>query len=206
LASGWKNDQGSGIVPAIVYIHGFLSSPHSHKAQLLGDFLRAGNSSIDYVVPALPEEPALALAAAEQAVLELHRAGAQPVGRVGSSMGGFYATVLALRHGLRAVLVNPSIAPQHRIRWFFGPQVNPYSGRHFVLDASHAEELASMSPAAVDRKDDFWLLAQCGDEVLDYREAERFYAGCRQTIEPGGDHQFQGFERHLPAVLEFLGR
>jgi predicted esterase YcpF (UPF0227 family) len=75
-----------------------------------------------------------------------------------------------------------------------------------VLDASHAEELASMSPAAVDRKDDFWLLAQCGDEVLDYREAERFYAGCRQTIEPGGDHQFQGFERHLPAVLEFLGR
>lgn len=195
-------------MPAIVYLHGFLSSPQSHKAQLLGDFLRSTHSSVDYLVPALPEEPALALAAAEQAVLELCRTGAQPVGLVGSSMGGFYATVLALRHGLRTVLVNPSVAPQHRIRWFFGPQVNPYSGRHFVLDASHAAELAAMAPAAIDpdRRDDFWLLAQCGDEVIDYREAERFYAGCRQTIEPGGDHQFQGFERHLPALLEFLVR
>ncbi len=193
-------------MPAIVYLHGFLSSPQSLKARLLGDFLRGLDSSVDYAVPALPEEPARALAAAEQAVLELRRAGARSIGLVGSSMGGFYATVLALRHGLRAVLVNPSVAPQHRIRWFFGPQVNPYSGRQFTLDASHATELAAMAPVAIDRKDDFWLLAQCGDEVLDYREAESFYAGCRQTIEPGGDHQFQGFERHLPAVLEFLVR
>lgn len=189
---------------AIVYLHGFLSSPQSAKARLTGDFLRGRNPDVDYVVPALPEEPARALAAAEQSVLELQRAGAQSIGLIGSSMGGFYATVLALRHGLRAVVVNPSVAPQYRIRWFFGPQVNPYSGRHFTLDDSHAAELASMAPAAIDRVDDFWLLAQRGDEVLDYREAERFYAGCRQTIEPGGDHQFQGFERHLPAVLEFL--
>lgn len=190
---------------AIVYLHGFLSSPQSAKAQLTGDFLRARNAAIDYVVPALPEEPARALAAAEQAVLELRRAGVQPIGLIGSSMGGFYATVLALRYGLRAVLVNPSVAPQRRIRMLYGEHVNPYSGRRFTLDASHAAELAAVAPAAIDRVDDFWLLAQEGDEVLDYREAERFYAGCRQTIEPGGDHQFQGFERHLPALVEFLG-
>jgi predicted esterase YcpF (UPF0227 family) len=114
--------------------------------------------------------------------------------------------VLAQRYGLRAVLVNPSVAPQRRIRMLYGEHENPYSGRRFTLDASHAAELAAMAPTTVDRVDDLWLLAQRGDEVLDYREAEHFYAGCRQTIEPGGDHQFQGFERHLAAVVEFLGQ
>ena len=192
-------------MPAIVYLHGFLSSPQSAKARLLGDFLR-DRADIEYRVPVLPEEPALALAAAEEAVLELRGAGVASIGLVGSSMGGFYATVLALRHGLRAVLVNPSVAPQRRIRMYFGEQVNPYSGRRFTLDASHAALLAAVAPAAIEHPENLWLLAQAGDEVLDYREAERFYAGCRQTIEPGGDHQFQGFERHLPAVVDFLLR
>jgi predicted esterase YcpF (UPF0227 family) len=193
-------------VPAIVYLHGFLSSPQSAKARQLGDFLRTHKPAVDYVVPALPEEPGRGLAAAEQAILALRDAGVQPIGLVGSSMGGFYATVLAQRHGLRAVLVNPSVAPQRRIRMFYGEHVNPYSDRRFTLDANHAAELAAMAPATLDRPGDFWLLAQAGDEVLDYSEAERFYAGCRQTIEPGGDHQFQGFERHLPALFDFLVR
>lgn len=189
---------------AILYLHGFLSSPRSAKARATGDFLRATASPVHYDVPALPEEPARALAAAEHAVLACRAAGATSIGLIGSSMGGFYATVLALRHGLRAVLVNPSVAPHLRIHQFFGEQVNPYTGRRFVLDESHAAELARMAPAAIARPEDFWLLAQRGDEVLDYREAERFYAGCRQTIESGGDHQFQRFERHLPAVIDFL--
>lgn len=193
-------------VAAILYLHGFLSSPQSAKARLTGAYLRTHHPDVDYLVPALPEEPARALQAAESALLECRASGSAPIGLIGSSMGGFYATVLAQRHGLRAVLVNPSVAPQRHIHRYFGAQVNPYSGRRFALDASHAAELARMAPAAIARVDDFWLLAQRGDEVLDYRDAERFYAGCRQTIEPGGDHQFQGFERHLPAVIEFLLR
>lgn len=191
---------------AILYLHGFLSSPQSAKARLTADYLRAAGSPLRYDVPALPEEPALALAAAERAVLECRAAGAASIGLIGSSMGGFYATVLALRHGLRAVLVNPSVAPQHRIQRYFGAQINPYSGRRFALDERDAVALARMAPAAIAHPENFWLLAQRGDEVLDYREAERFYAGCRQTIETGGDHQFQGFERHLPAIVEFLAR
>jgi predicted esterase YcpF (UPF0227 family) len=60
-----------------------------------------------------------------------------------------------------------------------------------------------MLPAAL-TPSRYWLLLQRGDEVLDYREAVAFYAGCRQTVEAGGDHQFQGFERHLPGVAAFL--
>jgi predicted esterase YcpF (UPF0227 family) len=47
------------------------------------------------------------------------------------------------------------------------------------------------------------LLAQTGDEVLDYRDAEAYYAGATQIIEDGGDHGFAGFERHYQTILDF---
>jgi predicted esterase YcpF (UPF0227 family) len=191
---------------AIIYLHGFLSSPLSAKACLMGDYLAARTPSLHYSVPALPEEPARALAAADAAIGEQRAAGATSIGLIGSSMGGFYATVLALRYGLRAVLINPSVAPQLRIHQFFGEQENPYSGRRFSLDATHAAELAQMAPLQLADPDNFWLLVQSGDEVLDYREALHFYADCRQTVEQGGNHQFVDFERHLPALVEFLTR
>ncbi|HSB96436.1 MAG TPA: YqiA/YcfP family alpha/beta fold hydrolase [Spongiibacteraceae bacterium] len=190
----------------IIYLHGFLSSPQSAKARLVGDYLQARAPRFNYVVPALPEEPGCALAAAERAVLEQRLAGKTSIALIGSSMGGFYATVLAQRHGLRAVLINPSVRPHSRIHQFFGENSNPYSGRRFVLNATHADELAQMASQCITETENFWLLVQSGDLVLDYREAVQFYAGCKQTVEQGGDHQFQGFERYLPDIVDFLTR
>ncbi|MFH7468135.1 YqiA/YcfP family alpha/beta fold hydrolase, partial [Pseudomonas syringae group genomosp. 7] len=48
-----------------------------------------------------------------------------------------------------------------------------------------------------------WL--QTGDETLDYRRAEQFYRACALRIQSGGDHSFQGFAWHLPALLGFAG-
>jgi predicted esterase YcpF (UPF0227 family) len=192
--------------PVIIYLHGFLSSPQSAKARLTADYLAAYLPSAHYCVPALPEEPALALRAAETAVLEQRALNNAPIGLIGSSMGGFYATVLAQRYGLRTVLINPSVLPHQRIQQFFGENINPYSGRRFSLNASHATDLERMAPDIIARAELFWLLVQSGDTVLDYREAVQFYAACKQTVEEGGDHQFQGFERHLPQIVEFLLR
>jgi predicted esterase YcpF (UPF0227 family) len=49
-----------------------------------------------------------------------------------------------------------------------------------------------------------WLLAQTGDETLDYRLAVDKYQVCKQTIEAGGDHSFQNFDSHLPNIINFL--
>ncbi|RZA09605.1 MAG: esterase YqiA, partial [Moraxellaceae bacterium] len=38
----------------------------------------------------------------------------------------------------------------------------------------------------------------------DYRQAVKKYAGCKQTVEEGGDHSFQNFERYLDSGLAFL--
>ena len=47
-------------------------------------------------------------------------------------------------------------------------------------------------------------LLETGDEVLDYRLAEKRYKICQQKIFQGGDHRFQNFERCLPDILAFF--
>lgn len=185
----------------LIYLHGFMSSPRSAKATLTRDYLAAQRLPIAFEVPLLPDLPEQALVAAEVAVVAALQRG--PVGLIGSSMGGYFATILAERCELRAVLVNPSARPHLRIDRYFGANTNPYSGSQFTLDAGHARWLEQVLPTTL-HPEYYWLLTQAGDEVLDYREAVEFYAGCRQTVEPGGNHQFPGFERYLPEVVEFL--
>lgn len=187
--------------PTLIYLHGFLSSPQAAKAALTRDYLTAHALPLELLVPALGDLPQPALAVAEQAVQTALRSG--PVGLIGSSMGGFLATVLAERYALPAVLVNPAVRPHRHLRAYFGVHTNPYTGQSFTLDRTHAAWLAQQVPAAI-HPERYWLLAQMADEVLDYRDAVAFYAGCRQTVEPGGNHQFLDFGRHLPAVIDFL--
>lgn len=189
--------------PLIIYLHGFLSSPGTRKAALLAEYLRAQNLPIELQIPALPDKPQAAMCAAEEAVMAACAGNCESIGLIGSSMGGFYATILAQRYALRTVLINPTVAPQRLIANYLGPQHNQYTGVDFELEHSDVIELQRISPMLT-RPELFWLLTQTGDEVLDYRDAVNFYAGCRQTVEPDGDHQFQNFERHLPGVVNFL--
>ena len=190
-----------------VYLHGFLSSPRSVKAQQLVRFVELNHLPIECVVPELPEEPHLAIAVAEKAIKQACEK-TSIVGVLGSSMGGFYATILAERYGLRAVLINPSVRPHLRMENYIrdtgGEMVNPYTERRFTLGQRDIDALRTMLPTQLKQPEKYWLLAQTGDEVLDYREAIDYYAGCKQTIENGGDHAFQGFERHLPDIAKFL--
>jgi len=76
----------------ILYLHGFNSSPRSHKAQLLGRYLAGRGLAADYDCPALPP-------LASDALREIERRLPQEnLCFVGSSLGGFYATYLAERY------------------------------------------------------------------------------------------------------------
>jgi uncharacterized protein len=86
-------------VKTVVYLHGFISAPQSRKAMTLGDYLRNCVEGIAYAVPALHHRPAKAVA---QVLDECARHRAEELTLVGSSLGGFYATVVAERIGCRA--------------------------------------------------------------------------------------------------------
>ena len=184
----------------IVYLHGFNSSPASGKARQLGEYMASLGRQSDYLCPALPNSPREAIAHIE-AALAPHRT--DSVTLIGSSLGGFYATHLAEKHGWKTVLVNPAVHAHQLMRGSLGPQTNWHTGEKWILTEAHLAELAAMDAEAITQPERYLLLAQTGDAVLDYRDAVAYYAGATHIIEDGGDHGFAGFERHFQTLLDF---
>lgn len=187
--------------PVLVYLHGFNSSPRSQKVSELRDLLPAMAPDIELVVPELGFDPEQAL---QRAVAAIESAGDRPVGLIGSSMGGFYASVLSARFGLKAALINPAAWPYRLLQSHLGPQHNPYTGEHYELTSDHMATLKAMEPGDAVTSANLFILVQTADETLDYREALAKHPGARTWIQPGGDHRFQDFERVVPAILTFL--
>lgn len=186
----------------LIYIHGFNSSARSYKAGLLRSQMNRLGLVAHYACPALSHRPAQAMAEL-RALMAPHAA--QTVTLVGSSLGGYYATWLVEQLGARAALVNPALRPYELLAPYVGPQKNLYTGATYEFTAAHIAELRALE---VDRisPDRYLLLATTGDEVLDYRDAVRRYAGCEQIIVAGSDHGFREFADYLDPVIAFWQR
>lgn len=184
----------------IIYLHGFNSSPQSGKAQYLATCLKKRGQEL-YACPKLPHRPDDAIAMTE---VELARHPSNRITLVGSSLGGFYATWLAEKHGLRAVLINPAIDPHVGLRKYLGPQQSYHGGERYELTEEHLQQWKRLCVARPS-PERYLLLVETGDEVLDYRIAVKKYRGARQVVVQGGDHSFASFSDHVPLILEFAG-
>lgn len=185
---------------ALVYIHGFNSSPASLKARQTEQWLLAQSLDIPFYCPALSSEPDKAIAQLQSLIEPLHR----PVGLVGSSMGGFYATWLNEQYDVKAVLINPAVRPYEFMADYLGENANYHTGERYILEQRHVDIAKTLEVSTISKPENLWVLLQTGDEVLDYRQAEKKYAHCVLTIEQGGDHSFQNYQRHLPDMINFL--
>ena len=189
----------------LVYLHGFNSSPASHKAQVMKAHLEGRGLGHLYACPALPDTPREAIAAIEAAVAENPARGdPRSVTFLGSSLGGFYATYLAQKLGCRAVLINPAITPHLGLATYLGRQTNLHTGQAYELTRAHLEGWRELLVERID-PERYLLLLETGDEVLDWREAVRKYEGARMVIRQGGDHTLQSFPEHLVRILAFAG-
>lgn len=186
----------------ILYLHGFRSAPQSYKARRLEAHLAIRGRAGEFCCPLLPASPRQAITLAAGLI----RNHPGPVTVIGSSLGGYYATWLAdtLPDQVRGVvLINPSVVAHVSLQDYLGPQINLHTGEHFEFTRDHIADLAALEiprPTGLDR---YWLLAETGDEVLDYRHAVQKYAGARQTILPGGDHSFTRWDDFLDDVIAF---
>jgi hypothetical protein len=196
------------VLTTIVYLHGFRSSPLSVKATQLASAVGALPAAIRprLFVPTLHHRPATAIGDVAALIdREVGTAGLPALTLVGSSLGGYYATALAERYGVRAVLINPAVRPYDDLQPYVGTQQNLYTGESFEVTAAHFAELRALAVSRVTRPERYLLLVQSGDEVLDYREAVALYRGAWQYVEGGGDHSFQGFVAQIPVILRFAG-
>jgi predicted esterase YcpF (UPF0227 family) len=167
---------------------------------MLGDYVSRCVSGIGYRVPQMHHRPARAIGQVAAACADLAPA---DLTLIGSSLGGFYATVMAERLGCRAALLNPVVHPQDHFGRYLGPQKNLYTGETFELTAAHVEELRAMDPTAITAPARYWLFVETGDEVLDYRDAVAFYAGALQEVVRGGDHTLVSFPERIPDIVEW---
>ncbi|MDC1527962.1 esterase [Gammaproteobacteria bacterium] len=187
-------------LPLIVYIHGFNSSPASEKARNFIAYCKQFNA-FNLQVPALSHNPEVAI---EQLEKLISNGGDTPYLLVGSSLGGYYATYLGEKYACRAALINPAVSPvKHLGEGFLGPQKNLYSGEKYEFTREYGMFLATLDVDPLQHPENYLLLLQTGDEVLDHHLALERYAGSLQVVQEGGSHRFEGFDNMIAPILEF---
>jgi predicted esterase YcpF (UPF0227 family) len=188
----------------LVYIHGFLSSPQSTKAVQTQKWLKLHRPKWSFECPFLSAYPDKAKTELDHLMQRLTAAG-EEVFIIGSSLGGFWATYLVEQFSVKAVVVNPSVKPISRMKELVGQTIkNYYTDDCYTLSDDDIKTLKRCSPVLLHDTNLYWLMSQKGDEVLDYRDGVERFQGCRQTIEDGGNHSFEGFESWIPEVIRFF--
>jgi len=191
-------------MPALLYLHGFNSSPASAKAQQTQQWVAQNAPEIEFICPELPPyaDRAMALLCA---IVNAQRS--DPIWVIGSSMGGFYATCLVEKFGsenIAAVLINPAVSPARGLDKWLGENSNYHSGETWLFEPQHIDEYRRWDPQVIKKQKNYLVLLQSGDEVLDYRDAQQRYTGCNIILESGGDHSFIDYHRHLETIHQFL--
>ena len=186
----------------LLYLHGFRSSPQSFKARMLGVWLQQHAPQVTWWCPQLPPSP--------REAWDLIRDGTRswPVHSMavlGSSLGGFYATVAAEALGCAAVVLNPAVDPARDLLRHVGEQTAYHDpARHFEFKDAYVGELRALTPPRITDPSRYAAVIAKGDELLDWREMSARYAGSHLRLIDGSDHALSDFDLHLPFVLDFL--
>ena len=182
-------------MPHILYLHGFASCGEGNKSAELKNYF--GEKNI--LSPDLPFSPYEAITYIEN-LLESHHIDTI----IGSSLGGFYATYVAEKYEMKAVLLNPSTEPWKTLAPYVGWQKRFCDEKLFVFKSDYLDDLHSfkMSPY----KGEYLLLLQSEDEVLDYTKAQSLYNTHKVIVEYGGNHRFENIDAYMSMIEKFIQR
>lgn len=186
----------------VLYLHGFRSSPQSTKARNLTEWMAAHRADVHWWCPQLPPSPAEALQLLRDGVKDWP---ADTSAVVGSSLGGFYATVLAEQLGWRCAVINPAVEPARDLAKYIGEQTAWHDpAERFFFRPEYVAQLRDLRPAALTHPGRYAAWIATGDEVLDWREMRDRYAQSQLHVIEGSDHALSDFAVHRPALLRFL--
>lgn len=188
----------------LIYIHGLNSNASSVKGKMLDDWCQANRPHVKVLRPDLNLPPKQVMALLQELVSQDAH-----TGLVGSSLGGFYATACVAQCAVRAVLVNPVIRPFERFQRFFPEGQQEYhTETGWVVTPDQLDDLQALYRPLPVYPEKMLVLLKQGDEVLDYRDAERHYsqdmAQSAMIVEPGGDHFMHDMDSKIPLIMNFL--
>ncbi|PCJ24370.1 MAG: esterase YqiA [SAR86 cluster bacterium] len=189
------------VQPFVIYLHGFLSSPQSKKAQQTLKYCSKTGLQDRIAVPSLGNGP-LDTIKELRALIDAHQQ--DQIVLIGSSLGGYYATYLSQEYGFPAVLINPAVRPYELWESHLGEHRNYYSGEIHVVTKQHIEELQELNVIQLKNPSNFMVLVQTGDETLDYRQAVEKFSSSHCVIRENGSHSYDNFYKELPDIFDFL--
>ncbi len=186
---------------ALLYMHGFRSSPQSQKAQIIKEL--CSEAGIEFAAPDLNMPPAAAAEKLSGTFAELSRAH-DKVALAGSSLGGFYCAWLAQQTAARAALLNPAVHPWEVVKNYLGEQTIYGTTRTIFVTPEYAAQLQALQTPSFTHPERVFLVLATGDEVLDWNEAAALYNQSPSMVINGGDHGLSGFAEQAPVVMNFL--
>ena len=190
----------------ILYLHGFRSSPRSNKAQQMAKAIASCQSAdhpLVWACPQLPPSPSQAID--ELTALTAHWP-RETTAVIGSSLGGFYATVIGEKLDCQVAVINPAVHPDRDLARYIGEQTQFHDpADRFFFRPEFIDELTALAPYPITRPERYWALIAKGDEVLNWQEMVTSYPGVDLTLLEGSDHAVSDFDQHQDKLLSFLG-
>ena len=201
----------------IIYIHGLDSDANSTKGILLESYCQQHHADINVYRPDLNSAPEQVFEQLVKLVTALN--GKDKTVLIGSSLGGYFSTLVSNHTGCAALLLNPSTQPHVTLQRF----------AHELLLNSDSDELPenqifhttaggwNIIPADLQWFADHQLvsinyphkiavLLKEDDELLNSELSKAFYQsqGASVAVQAGGDHRFSDFGEQLPMVIDIL--
>lgn len=209
----------------LIYIHGLDSNANSTKGMLLEKYCQHHHPDITVLRPDLNKSPAQVreqLLSLIEGLDNSKDAEAQSSNTVlvGSSLGGYFSTLISNQIGCPALLLNPSIQPHITLQRFSDNSVSVqdssaelYENKVLHTTAggwhimpSDLQWFADHRISQVIYPNKVAVLLKQGDELLNSELSQAFYErqGASVTVQAGGDHRFSDFGEQLPMVIEVI--
>ena len=182
----------------VLYLHGFASGPSSSKARYFREQFEASRLHIE--VPELAGGDFEHLTVTGQLAVIERCANGEPVGLIGSSLGGYLAALYAARHPEveRVVLLAPAFDFARHWAEYLGPQQVAAWQRTGTIEVFHYADGRK-------RKLSYELLEDAGryEAFPDFRQPALIFHGAHDEVVPVRYSQ-QFADSHKNVVLEIL--
>jgi hypothetical protein len=120
------------------------------------------------------------------------------VGLIGHSVGGYYASYMAEKYRLPAILINPLVKAHDSLLLADMLEDRP----ELKIAQAQLQELET----ATSQPDSIMVMLQTGDLLQDYKLAKDYYQDCKQVIVHDGSHQFDNLADWVTDITDFFNR
>ena len=207
----------------LIYIHGLDSDANSTKGMLLEKYCQHHHPDINVLRPDLNKSPQDVF---DKLIRLVEEWGSDSkVVFVGSSLGGYFSTLVSNHTGCAALLLNPSTQPHVTLQRFahdllLNNDSNEGQGEDELpknqilytttvgwdITSADLQWFADHQLSEIHYPKKIAVFIKEGDELLNPELSKAFYQqqGSTVILQAGGDHRFSDFGEQLPMVINML--